>query len=380
MKKLLNKKKKKTKIYIILLLFVVLSIGIGYSYLKETLTINSNTEISSMRWDVHLENVNITNGSIIPVSNPTIGNDRLSVTSTLEFTQPGEYFEYTVNVVNSGSIDAMIDSFNNTALTESQKKYLTYTATYLDGKPIENDQLLRSSESETIKVRISVKEDLEKSDLPQSGEDLRITFKINYVQADDSAEDRTLKHAHITRQNEGQITPGDVVTITRKSNSERFLVVSSTNQKLVLVTGYCLDEDGNQVSDNTFEKVQISDSVYWDNGGLLSPYNENSASYSGNPYPYVYDSNSLLEDKVNAFGTKVGSLGVSVLDTRLMSYEEANNFSERAIEGQYYLLGSAQSDTNLWSVASDGSLTSSSYSTTGGLRPVIEIGISELAD
>lgn len=390
MKKLLNKRKKRVRLFVLLGLFAILFIGIGYSYLRETLTINSNTEISSMRWDVHFANLDPKSGSVIPVRNPSIGSDGLSVTVTLDFTQPGEFYEYEVDVVNGGTIDAMIGSYDSTVLTEAQAKYLTYSATYSDGKPIEEDQLLRANTRETIKVRIEVKEDLEKTDLPGSDDEFRITFKLNYIQADEEAEDRLTKHASITRQNEGVITKGDEVVISRKNQSEKFIVVDSTNEKLILATKYCLDSDGKQVSGNQYEQIAFSSSDYWNDGGIKNEYlkdvNGNEASTSGNPYPYVYDSNSNLKAKVDAYATKVGKLGVNVLKSRIMSYEEANALpsSSSDIENQTYWTGSLTDLTNgeLSIVPQNQGMmiVYSPYSYTFGIRPVIEIGMDELAD
>lgn len=389
MKKLLNKRKKRVRLFVILGLFVLLFIGIGYAYLRETLTINSNTEISSMRWDVHFDNLDPKPGSIIPVRNPSVGNDGLSVTVSLDFTQPGEFYEYTVDVVNGGTIDAMIDTYDSTVLTEAQAKYLTYSATYSDGTPIRDDQLLKANTSETIKVRIEVKEDLEKTDLPDSGDEFRITFKLNYVQADEEAEDRLTKHASITRQNEGVITPGDIVTISRKNQSEEFIVVSSDNQKLVLMTQYCLDNNGNQIQGADFEQITITNNEFWHDNvtdDLKAEYahdiNGNPASYSGNPYPYIYDGyNDTFKNKVSAYGTKVSNLGVTVLKSRLVTYEELLGLSSSQIYKplQFYWTASGNNQYGLWYV-STGNINVGGISSPRGIRPVIEIGIDELAN
>ena len=385
MRKLLNKRKKRTKVFIIMGLFVMLFVGIGYSYLKETLTINSNTEISSMKWDVHLENVKVTTGSIVAVNDPKIGIDKLSVTTSLDFTQPKQFYEYTVDVKNDGSIDAMIDSYDSTVLTEAQSKYLIYTATYSDGERVQNNQILKAGEKETIRVRIEVKEDLEKSDLPTDGDEIKITFKLNYVQADSDATDENKKNVSIERQNEGEITAGDIVTISKDDKSERFVVVNSDDTKLVLTTEYCLDSNGNQVSGDGYKKISFSKTAYWldsSTSELKEEYakdiNNNPATLSGKPQPYVYDSNCNLKTKIDNYSNKISNLNVNVLKARLLTGEEAYAVGE--INEQQYWSGSIRNSNEVSIMPqTDGMLLFySPYSYTFGIRPVIEISINEL--
>lgn len=48
---------------------------------------------------------------------------------------PGEFYEFTVDVVNEGSIDAMIDSVVKTPeLTSAQAKYIKYEISYENGE------------------------------------------------------------------------------------------------------------------------------------------------------------------------------------------------------------------------------------------------------
>lgn len=420
MRKLLNKRKKRTKVFVIIGLFVMLFVGIGYSYLRETLTINSNTEISSMKWDVHLENVKVTSGSITPVSEPTIGSDKLSVTTSLDFTQPAQFYEYTVDVKNDGSIDAMIDSYDSTVLSEAQSKYLIYTATYSDGERVQNNQILKAGEKETIRVRIEVKEDLQKADLPTDGDEIKITFKLNYVQADDDAVDRSIKITYVNRQNEGQITPGDVIRI---GDTEEFYVVSSDSTKTVLLakynlllgnivvedysvtgtipittTGYGLQSSeatGYDGDGNYWATTKFSTPNYWvdESGNLISPYNENGASFDGNPYPYVYGSNSTIYQYIsgeNGYIAKLKAMGApSSITGRLLSYEEADGIKEVKDNGtsiifdgnQSYWLGSSNDNEGIWSVIIGSN--NFTYGDTAepdifGVRPVIEMSTSDI--
>ena len=237
--------------------------------------------------------------------------------------------------------------------------------------------------------------------------------------------EKTNAITYISRQNEGQITPGDVIGI---GETEDFYVISSNAEKTVLLAKYNLlvgniVEDGSHSVVSTVDPetegygLQTSEIIgysnlqeyyrgtdafsqtnYWDygNGTLLSPYNENGASYSGKPYPYVYDSNSIMYNYLNGengYLSKLKNMGApSSITGRLLSYEEAqtliavtvDNKSIIYTDNQNYWLGSAYDDQYIWVIGGNyldyedyrGDVGASSSG--AGLRPVIEIPTSEL--
>ena len=141
--------------------------------------------------------------------------------------------------------------------------------------------------------------------------------------------------------------------------------------------------------------VAFADDAYWDENGLLSPYNANGASYSGNPKPYVYDNNSNIYQYISGNGGYVDKLkemgAPSTISGRLISYEEAVNAQSIQDNGtsiildnhQTYCTGSAAHD-HIWFVYLSTDLVSSfsynyvAYYFKYGVRPVIEIPTSEL--
>ena len=75
----------------------------------------------------------------------------------------------------------------------------------------------------------------------------------------------------------------------------------------------------------------FSNSSYWHDGSVgnapTSNYAKdlygNAASYSGNPYPYVYDSNCNLYGYINDYRKKLETIGANIINARLLAYEEA---------------------------------------------------------
>ena len=186
-----KKKKNERKSNILIVLLLLLIISIGFSALTASLSIVGNTSISRNSWDVHFANVQLSSGSVSGAVAPTLNANANEVTYSVTLSNPGDYYEFTVDAVNAGSIDAMIDSFSNTGLTTAQQKYLQYTVTYNDGGAFANKQYLKHGVTEKYKVKVSYKTDINPDDLPTSNQTITLTFSVNYVQADGTAINRS---------------------------------------------------------------------------------------------------------------------------------------------------------------------------------------------
>ena len=439
--------KRKNNKKLALLLILVLVISVGYAALASNLKINGTSGVKANTWSVYWNNVQITNGSV-----PADNNNKARITDAaktqVEFnvvlSEPGDFYEFTVDAVNNGTIDAMIAangivngvySDSNYTQTATLPEAVSYTVTYADGKPIQEKHLLAKKNGstptkETYKVRIEYRNDesINPSDLDDTDKTFYFKFSVNYVQADDTAIDKNASAIHyVSRQNEGQITPGDIIGI---GETEDFYVVSSNAQKTVLLAkhnlliGFWSDYESEYPSDSPHEgnipnnfpgyglqsaealgytggqyygTITFYHSMYWDNGDygdadIISPYNANGASYSGNPYPYVYDSNSNIYQYVNGengYVNKLIEMGApSTITGRLLSYEEAeaaqnieDDGTSIIISDEYYWLGSAADYDMVWGIYEGGfQQFSSGYNSDSfcGIRPVIEISTSDI--
>ena len=149
------------------------------------------TSQAAIDWNLYFENIQVTEGSVNAVSEPTIiGSEKAEITYTVNLNTPGEFYEFTVDIVNAGTLDAMVSEINNTQLTEEQKKYLAYDVKYIDGTEVKKNDKLEAGAVEKIKVRLEYRKDITAADLPK--EDAIITLSLNtcYVQADDNAVER----------------------------------------------------------------------------------------------------------------------------------------------------------------------------------------------
>ena len=179
--------KRKIDLMYLFLFVVLIGLGIGYASFSTGLNINGDSKLKAASWDVHFENLRVTTGSVATETPAHITSD-----TTVEFgaklTDVNDFYEFTVNVVNNGTMDAMIDEIEMLpVLTEDQQIYLGYNVTYLDDMPLDYNQKLKAKGSETIKVNFYYLDSDDKSVYPEVDETLNISCTISYVQADENA-------------------------------------------------------------------------------------------------------------------------------------------------------------------------------------------------
>ena len=177
----------KDNIKIILILLVV-CLSLGYAYINSDLNINGTAQVKNANWDIHWANIQVTNGSV-SASTPTISN-QTTVNYSVVLNLPGDYYEFTVDAVNGGNIDAMIDTIDsklNGATITALPDYLNYTVSYFDGMPLQTNQLLAANTTEKYKVRIEYRTDIELNQIPATNQDLTLQFTVTYRQATDDA-------------------------------------------------------------------------------------------------------------------------------------------------------------------------------------------------
>ena len=175
--------KKNYGLFILLFLIVI---SIGYAALNTTLNINGKSTISKNTWDVYFDNVIVNAGSVEAVKIPTV-SDKTTVDFEVGLNLPGDYYEFTVDVVNNGTIDAMIESIDKTpVLTTEQAKYLNYTVTYENDEVITTKQLVNKESFVRLKVKVELRKDVNPADLPDVGDVLYLSFTVNYQQADNT--------------------------------------------------------------------------------------------------------------------------------------------------------------------------------------------------
>ena len=188
-------KRNSRKMY--LALFVLMCfLGIGYAFLQTELQINGTADFLGANWNIHFNNL-VVNPDSVELSSgntaATISESTTEVTYAITLKEPGDFYEFTVDAVNKGTIDGMVESvtskMNGVEIT-TLPAYMEYSVTYSDGIELAPNQYLKTGETETYKVRIGYKANINASDLPAQTQNKTFSFSVTYVQADENAKIR----------------------------------------------------------------------------------------------------------------------------------------------------------------------------------------------
>jgi len=147
---------------------------------------NSNpippTPIEKPEWKIIFDNVVVGNGSVEPITYPTIDGRKTSVSYEVALDVPGEYFTFNVDMVNKGEIDAKIYDIIEQGLTNRQKQYLDYKVKYQNGNTISTGDTLLAGQRKTVTIWLKFKDDIEKEDLPDTDQTLSLKYQVLYVE------------------------------------------------------------------------------------------------------------------------------------------------------------------------------------------------------
>ena len=384
----LIKDRKNLLLVFSLVLVCVFTLTIAYSALNAVLTIQGNARVSAADWDIYLNNPRVTSGSAttdVPV---------IKTSSTLEFSttlnMPGDFYEFVVDVVNAGSIDAMIENVVKTPeLTAEQAKFLKYEVSYQNGESITTKQLLAKDTKMPIKVRIEYRKDLNNSDLPTGQVVLDLSLTLEYVQSDGSG---------LIVNNNGVYNPvsanrdineiGAIVTI----GTEQFYTIGTEGDNVKLFSMYNLyvgsDYDVNTYALTPYGSnatgMQDSNMKGWISGNQISkgvlPFSDYSSNYT---FSYVKDHVDNYKDLLES------NYEIKIEEARLITKEELMDPETFAcVEDNYcpytyywikstsYWTQTSYDSRNVWYITSTyGFLGYDSAINKGtfGVRPVIVI-------
>lgn len=143
----------------IIIIILILSISIGFAILSSTLSIDSNISIADASFDVHFDNVEKINSSI-ENDTYTYSENNTVLNFAVPLDKPGDYVDYKLYVVNSGTIDAALDSIT-VNIPQAAQDYITYSLTYYNGSNPTSGDLLKRGTNKPLKIHIEYKYDID---------------------------------------------------------------------------------------------------------------------------------------------------------------------------------------------------------------------------
>lgn len=164
------------KIIVLILFVAVMGVSIGFAALRTTLSISGTSTAKTNSWNIELKNIDNKSG-VTATSEPSISGTTLTYGVTLA--EPGQYYEFTVDVHNAGSLPAKLSA---TPILTGTSSYMTHTVTYSDGTEIKKDDTLAVDETKTLKVRVEYKSDLTAETLPTVDSPTTFAVSLTYIQ------------------------------------------------------------------------------------------------------------------------------------------------------------------------------------------------------
>lgn len=187
---------KKRSFAPIIIMLLILLVSVGYSILATNLNINGTSKIAATSWDIHFENVVPTsNSNVTPNVAPSAPaeNKVVSLTYDVNLINPGDVYEFEVDVVNAGRIDAVIEMFTSTikvgdgpeqlVSTENIPSYLDYSVQYKDGSAIQTNGVIDAGDSKKIVVHVGLKSSVTQEELSAlEGTTIALNLGMSYKQ------------------------------------------------------------------------------------------------------------------------------------------------------------------------------------------------------
>ena len=202
------------------LFFVFLFISMGYAYMSTSLSIIGHTKIGANSWDIHFENLSVSEDSVIATVPASIQDNGTSVKYSAVLETTGDYYEFSVDVVNAGTLSGKISSVNIEGISPEDSESLDYYITYINGVSVQDGDLLNPGSRKRIVVRIQNDSNVSIA--------IDVTYTIDYIQT-----------------NEIEINAGNII------------------QNLAAQNSTCITKYEGQVTDQVGQTVTASN-VYFD--------------------------------------------------------------------------------------------------------------------
>ena len=187
--------KNKKYLMMIIVLVALLTITIGSALISSSLSVVGNTTFKKNSWIIYFDNIHVPVDSVStdkPADIVDMAKTRVEFRAELK--RPGDLYEFTVDTVNDGTIDAYIESIRKYELTDEQKEYLEFYVEYADIdineananpelKVIKPCDALYSGTRRKIIAYVKYKEGLDLEKYPTQDIRLDLFFEIKYVQS-----------------------------------------------------------------------------------------------------------------------------------------------------------------------------------------------------
>ena len=166
----------------------ILVMSVGFAAFSQNLNINGNATFSQAKWSVHFDTASYTETSNSTVhANPAPTPTATDLSYTVTLAKPGDKYEFTVDVINEGTMDAALNSITITSTPSTLPVYVGHVVNYAGTDYTATDSSIsgvtltkqtgNTPGRQTVKVTVTYKEPSNANDLPQNA-DQTVTFNV----------------------------------------------------------------------------------------------------------------------------------------------------------------------------------------------------------
>ena len=173
-------KYNRKRIFLILFLFLlVVGITFGYAIVNTKLSVDGVAKIKKANWSIKLENYDLMDDSVSTIDEPIIDDTSISFSAKLD--KPGDFYGFTIDVVNDGTMDAVLDEISITP-DFSSIDYIDYSVSYSDDSEVRKGDIIDGGSDRQIKVYFGYVEGIDDSLYPQTDQNYTVKVDLNYIQ------------------------------------------------------------------------------------------------------------------------------------------------------------------------------------------------------
>lgn len=185
----MNRRKGMQMVVVLVLGLAVTLMSVAYAVQAyvANLEINGVAKVNKAVWNVKFDSETYAESTgSVEATTTTIEATSVAYEVTLE--KPGDFYEFTIDIVNAGTLNAFLKSVKVSALDEAQAKYVQYTVTHngtvytADQSDLEVD-LAAGEGVHPVKVRVEYVQPDNAADLPTEEQTtLNLSATFNYEQ------------------------------------------------------------------------------------------------------------------------------------------------------------------------------------------------------
>ena len=171
------------------LAFAVLFMSVGFAAYAQTLNINGTATVGTNKWSVHFRENSLQKvDGTVEGENLTLDTATTTANFKVKLNKPGDFYAFSVDVINDGTFDAVLNSITMTQLTEDEAKLLKFSVSYNGTEYTSATNIMDTlnynagNNTKNVIVRVDYRSDIAAEDLPAADTEVSLSVALGYEQ------------------------------------------------------------------------------------------------------------------------------------------------------------------------------------------------------